>query len=302
MLKTPPPGLTQGKERSDAQGYPYPYHVYIRAGTPRCAHPAPESAAGRKVCGTIPPGLTPDPVRARSEAVESHTTPDARLVALLAELQRQDAVIAAITDEGRRLAAGGVTPASEDQEARLALANDVRDQIIKEITATPARSPAGLHAKAQATMMILDSGIASSADVSNDQLAFALAVDVLAGVQSGTDAEIVRMVDEVMTLATESKVLADQSDSLDWVASERFFNERIRPLVRHSHELRAALVPMRATTMAGFRAKARVVQEYCNCEAGYTMGDEDDAMAWSLANDILGVPTVMADDDAEVEA
>jgi len=206
------------------------------------AHPAPESAAGRKVCGTTPPGLTPDPVRDGSEAVESHTTPDARLVELHAQLLRQDAVIEAITDEGRRLAPGGITPASEDQEARLGLANDVRDQIIREITATPARSAAGLHAKAQALIMVLDSGIASSADVSNDQLAFALAVDVL----SGEDARLIHL---CALFHQQNAFLAavpdDDDDAADAPLDARW---------RTSDEIEE----IQPVTMKGVQAKAKV--------------------------------------------
>ncbi len=47
------------------------------------------------------------------------------------------------------------------------------------------------------------------------------------------------------------------------------------------------------TALAGFRAKARVVREFGNCADGSATGEEDDAMAWSLANDLLGIPSVL---------
>jgi hypothetical protein len=56
-----------------------------------------------------------------------------------------------------------------------------------------------------------------------------------------------------------------------------------------SHQLRSELAELPATTMAGFRAKARIVQHFNNCAPGYAASDMDDAMAWSLANDLLGV-------------
>ena len=68
--------------------------------------------------------------------------------------------------------------------------------------------------------------------------------------------------------------------------------KHIHPLVNELWAMRARLAQMQATTLDGFRAKARVVQEYNNCDPGYADPDQDDALAWSLANDLLGVPSV----------
>ncbi len=54
---------------------------------------------------------------------------------------------------------------------------------------------------------------------------------------------------------------------------------------------------MRATTMAGFLAKARIVQRFNDCDFGCADPSSDDAMAWSLANDMLGIPSIWREDD-----
>jgi len=41
------------------------------------------------------------------------------------------------------------------------------------------------------------------------------------------------------------------------------------------------------------------MQEFSNCAPGYADPEQDDAMAWSLANDLLGVPSVWRSDDHE---
>lgn len=66
-------------------------------------------------------------------------------------------------------------------------------------------------------------------------------------------------------------------------------------------ELRAALVPLQATAPEAKRAKARLVREFSNMWDG---GDptSDDALAWSLANDLLGLPSPVRAEDAEAEA
>jgi hypothetical protein len=57
---------------------------------------------------------------------------------------------------------------------------------------------------------------------------------------------------------------------------------------------------MQATTIAGFCAKARVVQQYNDCWPGYADPNQDDALAWSLANDLLSMPSVWKE-GADVE-
>jgi hypothetical protein len=116
--------------------------------------------------------------------------PDANLLDLVKTMKRQWAVTEAIAAEGPSLPPG-ITPQSEDQEARLeeALSDwwDTADQIVD----TPARSPIGLRAKAEAMQGLLahmtftdrkrtKEEQLSDADTET-RLAWSLAADLLAG-------------------------------------------------------------------------------------------------------------------------
>lgn len=71
------------------------------------------------------------------------------------------------------------------------------------------------------------------------------------------------------------------------------FNQRhIQPLIDRHLELMEQFIPLRATTMDGFRAKARVLQRFNNCAPGYAELGDPEALGWSLANDLLGVASV----------
>lgn len=115
---------------------------------------------------------------------------DAELVALLAQLHQDHAKIAAIEAEGDHLP-DGITDASRDQERRLEDALDQREETWNRIIATPARTPAGMRAKAEALGMVVQfyayahegdtlEEIATSGDARN-RMALSLARDVLAG-------------------------------------------------------------------------------------------------------------------------
>lgn len=124
------------------------------------------------------------------------------------------------------------------------------------------------------------------------------------GARSSTanpDAGLIALCDRIVALNAEVDRLSDEQDEMkgDYRAQAKFGDSRIRPIVRHGWELRAELVTTPATTLAGFRAKARIVRLYNGCTDGYATGYEDDAVAWSLANDLLGLPTVMKPDDEE---
>ena len=126
-------------------------------------------------------------------ATEAHGAPagaDAELIRLLDTLKRQDATIAAIEAEGRAIT-GGISAASRGQERRLDKAADERAETIDTIIATPATTPAGMRAKAEAVGLVvlayayLDDGdtletIAKQGDTP-DRIALSLARDVLAG-------------------------------------------------------------------------------------------------------------------------
>jgi hypothetical protein len=120
----------------------------------------------------------------------------------------------------------------------------------------------------------------------------------------GDDAELIRLADEIMAAYAESNRLSEIEDNLpDWQERGRFNRKYIAPLVDLHHELAPQLALMPATTLAGMRAKARFVQAINNCAPGYALPWQDDAMAWSLANDLLGEPSVWrSDEDEEPEA
>jgi hypothetical protein len=119
------------------------------------------------------------------------------------------------------------------------------------------------------------------------------------------DAALVALADEIAALDRESNRLNDEEDLLPTGsvqacrARHDYHETHIRPLSHRINDLRAELAELPATTIAGFRAKARVIQVYSNCFSGFAYTDEDDALAWSLANDLLGVTSVWRDDGAE---
>jgi hypothetical protein len=107
------------------------------------------------------------------------------------------------------------------------------------------------------------------------------------------DAEIIALVNRIMATDAESNRLEAEFEEQhpDASFSERwsFRDKKISPAVQREWDDRALLAGMQATTLAGFRAKAVVVQTFNNCSPGYATGYEDDALAWSLANDVLRV-------------
>ena len=90
--------------------------------------------------------------------------------------------------------------------------------------------------------------------------------------------------------------------SLPWSERGRIMLEEIHPLVDRIHDTEERLATIRATALEGFRAKARIVQEFSNCTPDFADPWHDDAIGWSLPNDLLGTPSVWrADDDGETE-
>lgn len=128
----------------------------------------------------------------------------------------------------------------------------------------------------------------------------AVATAKAASLPAGEDAELIRLADEIMALYAESNRLSEIEDGLpNWQERNRFNRKYIAPLVDRHHELAPQLALMPATTLAGMRAKARFVQAINNCAPGYALPWQDDAMAWSLANDLLGEPSVWRRDQDE---
>jgi hypothetical protein len=119
------------------------------------------------------------------------------------------------------------------------------------------------------------------------------------------DAELIALADRIMANDAESTRISDEIDLIpvarreDWRARDRRHEREVRPLVEANWDLRMELAEARATTIEGFRAKARVIQAFSNCALGFADSFNDDAMAWSLANDLLGVASIWRPEDEE---
>ena len=113
------------------------------------------------------------------------------------------------------------------------------------------------------------------------------------------DDDLVRLADAIEAEAAASEPLLDLAErTADRAERERLWT-RIRANTERSWELRAQLAQTPATTLAGFRAKARIVRRFTYDGDGYEQRDTDTAIAASLANDLLGLPTIWRDDDAD---
>jgi hypothetical protein len=115
----------------------------------------------------------------------------------------------------------------------------------------------------------------------------------------GPDGALIALADEILALERESNRLGEEEDLLPVRERQGFSEKHIRPLTNRLLDLRDELALTPAVTMAGYRAKARVLQIYTNCAPGYAEPWQDDGLAWSLANDLLGVPSVWREDDVE---
>lgn len=118
------------------------------------------------------------------------------------------------------------------------------------------------------------------------------------GTSAGADAELIALADEIMRLSAETVRQQAEAEAAG-IDDEQFYREVVEPRVAGCWDMRARLAQMQATSLAGFRAKARLVQTFNNCEAGFADPYQGDAMAWSLANDLLGVASLWEADDGE---
>jgi len=68
--------------------------------------------------------------------------------------------------------------------------------------------------------------------------------------------------------------------------------------------MRERLAALPARTLDGWRAKARIVRLFSNATErdGSVTADHDEAMAWSLACDLLGDPSGVVVPEAEGDA
>lgn len=113
------------------------------------------------------------------------------------------------------------------------------------------------------------------------------------------DAAILKLVDEIFAVHARAIRIHETADVMSPQESDRIMQTQVRPLARHGQNLRAELAMTPATTMDGFRAKARIVQHFCNCSPRHADPYADDAMAWSLANDLLGEASLWKRDGGE---
>jgi hypothetical protein len=133
----------------------------------------------------------------------------------------------------------------------------------------------------------------------------AIATTAAHGATAEPDAKLIDLSAKILANEVETDRISDEIDLLpnDTLAERRIRNQRyeneVRSRVAEFSNLRRELAALPATTMAGFRAKAAVVQQYADCAPGFAETFQDDAMAWSLANDLLGVASVWRSDDEE---
>jgi hypothetical protein len=121
---------------------------------------------------------------------------------------------------------------------------------------------------------------------------------------TGDDSRLVALADQILALHAEYDRQWDEHDAIEeqhrtagtatatLVRDSCRFLDEIHPLSRRVMALRQEMARTPATTMAGFRAKALIVEQFLDCWPGDSAGTEDEAVAWSLANDLLGKPSV----------
>jgi hypothetical protein len=144
--------------------------------------PTRRSALGFSAAAIIAGMTTP--------VLASAAKPDAKLLDLVKTMTGQWEVTEVIAEEGHFLPPG-ITPQSEDQEARLEEALTDWWDTVDQIVDTPARSPIGLRAKAEAMQGLLAhmtftdrrrTKAEQLADADTEtRLAWSLAADLLAG-------------------------------------------------------------------------------------------------------------------------
>jgi hypothetical protein len=89
-------------------------------------------------------------------------------------------------------------------------------------------------------------------------------------VGTGPDATLIALAAEIMAVEAESDRLKRQQDEIpDFRAAHLFSEKHIRSPTNRAPDLMTALATMQATTMAGFCAKARIIQRFNNCAPDY---------------------------------
>lgn len=115
----------------------------------------------------------------------------------------------------------------------------------------------------------------------------------------GGDAKIIKLVRKIIAWDRACLGLEDSKDATMDPKEQRRIRKLISQNVKKNWEWRAELATIPCKSSAGLKAKAIIIREYNNCSG--RSGYDDDAMAWSIAADLLGLPS-MFDDDQQLAA
>ncbi len=142
--------------------------------------------------------------------------------------------------------------------------------------------------------------VAALATISATKAASASPVAIGEAGAPHTDAELIRMCDALLAFSAETDLLCDEQEALPFSCPARHALEQAIATRVHGpgghHDQRAAIAMTPAKTIDGFRAKATLVRMWNYDGDGYQDRFSDMAVASSLANDLLGLPTVWRDE------
>ena len=106
----------------------------------------------------------------------------------------------------------------------------------------------------------------------------------------GPDAEMIRLCDVIVAGHRELDELCERYVDLIGEPPKKV-ERRQRALVNEGHELSERVAEMRATTPAGYRAKAAALLTYVqrHIDGGPVWTNHDELLGWSLARDLLAI-------------
>ena len=115
---------------------------------------------------------------------------------------------------------------------------------------------------------------------------------VAAAADPNADAELLRLEHAIMAVDAEQARLNLEGDALPWPPSKapryRAIQKRSSALTDQWHALHEEVIDTSPATEVGRKAKARIVLRWVQRDAdGWPIGE--DAIAWSLARDVLGI-------------
>jgi hypothetical protein len=116
------------------------------------------------------------------------------------------------------------------------------------------------------------------------------------------DAEVVRLADDIAAIRAENERLSYIEEEIpNFRERVRWHETHIRPRTNRYLALLETLAAKPAVSAAGFRAKARIWLLHGNCAPGYAVPSDCEALAWSLANDVLGIESVWREEEDDEE-